>query len=51
MASAAMLQNLDFLVGRFLRRLLDRLAEHERPVFLNLALGVAVIIPVVKTLV
>ncbi len=51
MAAAAMLQNLDFLIGRFLRSLLDRLAEHERPVFLNLALGVAVIIPVVKTLV
>ena len=51
MAAAALLQNVDFLVGNFLNRLAGRLAEHERPVFLNLALGTAVIIPVVKTLV
>ena len=51
MAAAALLQNVDFLVGNFLQRMAGRLAEHERPVFLNLALGTAVVIPVVKALV
>lgn len=50
MGVAALLETLDFAIGGFLRRLLDRLAEHERPVFLNLALGTAVVIPAVKAL-
>lgn len=51
MATAAVLQNLEFLIGPLRRRLLDRLAEHERPVFLNIALGTAVLIPLVKLMV
>ncbi len=51
MASAAILQNLEFLIGPLRRRLLDRLAEHERPVFLNIAVGTAVLIPLVKLVV
>jgi hypothetical protein len=50
MAAAALLENLDFLIGSFLKRLVARLTEHERPVFLNLALGTAGLITAVKAL-
>jgi hypothetical protein len=50
MAAAALLENLDFLIGSFLKKLVARLTEHERPVFLNLALGTAGLITAVKAL-
>jgi hypothetical protein len=50
MTAAALLENLDFLIGSFLKKLVARLTEHERPVFLNLALGTAGVITAVKAL-